>query len=66
MSRVWPDNTLFQRVGKSGFFQTQLEAIQEHPPSLARNNLNNSFVFPLFLEHLEINEELLEQNRQKT
>jgi len=33
---------------------------------LAINNLNNSFVFPLCLEHLEINEELLEQNRQKT
>ena len=66
MSRVWPVNTLFEKAGKSGFFQTQLEAIQEHPPSLARNNLNNSFVFPLFLEHLEINEELLEQNRQKT
>ena len=66
MSRVWPVNTLFQKVGKSGFFQIQLEAIQGHPSSLAINNLNNSFVFPLFLEHLEINEELLEQNRQKT
>ena len=30
MSRVWPVNTQFQKVSKSGFFQTQLEAIQEH------------------------------------
>ena len=55
MSLVWPVNTLFQKAGKSGFFQTQLEAIQEHPSSLAINNLNNSFDFPLYLEHLEIN-----------
>ena len=54
MSRVWSVNTLFRKVGKSGFFQTQLEVIQEHPSSLAINNLNNSFVFPLYLEHLEI------------
>ena len=54
MSRVWPVNTLFQKVGKSGFFQIQVEAIQEHPSSLAINNLNNSFVFPLFLDHLEM------------
>ena len=59
-------STLFQKVGKSGFFQIQVEAIQEHPSSLAINNLNNSFVFPLLLDHLEINEGLLEQNRQKT
>ena len=39
MSRVWPVNTLFQKVGKSSFFQTQLEVIQEHPSSLAINNL---------------------------
>ena len=26
MSSVWPVNTLFQKGGKSGFFQTQLEA----------------------------------------
>jgi len=42
MSRVWPVNTLFQKVGKSGFVQTQLEAFQEHPFSLAIN-LNISF-----------------------
>ena len=58
MSHVWPVNTLLQKVGKSGFFQTQLEAIQEHLFFLARN-ANISFVFPLYLEHLEINEELL-------
>ena len=38
------------------FFQTQLEAIQEHL---------HFFCFSLFLEHLEINEELLEQHHQK-
>ena len=58
MSRVWPVNTLFQQVGKSGFFQTQLEAIQEHPSSLAIN-LNISFVFPLYLKYLKINKEHL-------
>ena len=30
MSGVWPVNAKFQNVGKLGFFQTQLEAIQEH------------------------------------
>ena len=44
MSRVWPVNTVFQQVGKSGFFQTQLEAIQQHPSSLA-TDLNISFFF---------------------
>ena len=58
MSHVCSVNTLLQKVGKSGFFQTQLEAIQEHLFSLARN-ANISFVFSLYLEHLEINEELL-------
>ena len=52
MSRVWPVNTLFQKVGKSCFVQTQLEAFQEHPSSLAIN-LNISFVFPLYLKYLE-------------
>ena len=52
VSCVWPANTQFQKVSKSGFFQTQ------------RNNPRTSFlfyisfVFPLCLEHLEINEEL--------
>ena len=58
MSRVWPVNTLFQKVGKSGFVQTQLEAFQEHPSSLAIN-LNISFVFPLYLKYLGINKEHL-------
>ena len=58
MSRVWPVNTLFQKAGKSGFSQTQLEAIQEHPSSLAIH-LDISFVFPLYLKCLEINKEHL-------
>ena len=58
MSRVWRVNTLFQKVGKSGFVQTQLEAFQEHPSSLAIN-LNISFVFPLYLKYLGINKEHL-------
>ena len=33
MSGVWPVNTKFQNVGKLGFCQTQLEAIQKHFPS---------------------------------
>ena len=56
MSRVWPVNTLFQKVGKSGFVQTQLEAFQEHPFSLTIN-LTISFVFPLYLKYFEINKE---------
>ena len=30
MSGVLPVNTSFQKISKSGFFLTQLEAIQEH------------------------------------
>ena len=61
MSSVWPVNTLFQKGGKSGFFQTQLEA------KLSKNILPLDFgkkfkyIFfcfslSLYLEHLEINE----------
>ena len=58
MIHFWPVNTLLQKVGKSGFFQTQLDAIQEHLFFLAIN-VNISVVFPLYLEYLEIKEELL-------
>lgn len=36
MSHDWPVNTLFQKAVKSVFFQTQLEASQGHPSSLAK------------------------------
>lgn len=46
----------FQKVSKSGFFYTQLEAIQEHSSSFNW--------FTLFLKHLGINEELRKEHRQ--
>ena len=59
--RVWPVNN-FKTDSKSGFFQTRLEAIQKHLSSWAIN-LNTSFVFLLFLEHLEIIERLTFPNQ---
>ena len=41
-----------------------MEAIQEYL-SFKAKNLNISFLFPLFLKHLELNEKILKQHRQK-
>ena len=49
MSSVWPVNTLFQKGGESGFFQTQLEAKLSKnilPPDFGKKFNIFSFVFP--------------------